>query len=99
MTLRAVVLLPALLAPVTGPAVEPVSGYSFLDEATRAMQDDEFENPGMVAVDRGAELFHEHREAEEYSCSSCHDEDGAGLDVAEIARYPVFNPNLGGMPT
>ena len=99
MTLRPVVLWLSLAVPLTGLAAEPVSGYAFLDEATRAMQDDEFENPGMVAVDRGAELFHEHREAEEYSCSSCHGNDGAGFDVKEIARYPVFNPSLGGLVT
>ncbi len=99
MNLHALATLLLLAVPAVGAAVEPVSGYSFLDEATRAMQDDEFENPGMVAVDRGAELFHEHREAEEHSCSSCHDEDGAGLDAKEIARYPLFNPNLGGLVT
>lgn len=78
---------------------EPVSGYAFIDESTRAMQDDDFENPGMVAVDQGAALFNEHREAEEYSCASCHDADGAGLNVAEIARYPIYNANLGGLVT
>ena len=98
MRLRGAVALCVWLlgAPVSA---EPVSGYAFLDETTRAMQDDEFENPGMVAVDRGSELFHEHREAEEYSCSSCHGEDGVKLDVRAIARYPVFNPNLGGLVT
>ena len=89
----------ALLLLPLGLSAEPLSGYVFLDETTRAMQDDEFENPGMLTVDRGRELFHEHREAEEYSCSSCHDEDGSGLDTKEIARYPVFNPNLGGLVT
>lgn len=78
---------------------EPVSGYAFIDESTRAMQDDDFENPGMMAVDRGSELFHEHREAEEFSCSNCHGEDGAQLDPKRIARYPVFNPDLGGLLT
>jgi len=78
---------------------EPVSGYAFLDDSTRAMQDDEFENPGMISVDQGSELFHEHREAEEYSCSDCHGEDGKDLDTGRIARYPVFDPNLGGLVT
>ena len=94
-------LVGSLMLMVAGVALatEPLSGYAFLDESTRAMQDDDFENPGMVAVDRGAELFHEHRDGEEYSCSSCHDDDGAGLDVAQIARHPVFNANLGGLVT
>jgi sulfur-oxidizing protein SoxA len=96
---RLALLLAVLWWCVAGVHAEPVSGYAFLDESTQAMQDDEFENPGMVAVDRGAELFNEHREAEEYSCSSCHGEDGGELDVKQIARYPVFNPNLGGLVT
>ena len=78
---------------------EPQSGYAFLDPSTQAMQDDDFENPGMVAVDRGAELFHEHRDAEVHSCASCHGEHGAGLDKKAIARYPVFDRNLGGLVT
>ena len=80
-------------------AFEPVSGYDFLDATTQAMQDDDFENPGMVAVERGAELFAEHREFEEFSCSGCHGQDGEGLDVHEIARYPVFDANFGGLVT
>lgn len=88
-----------LSLPVLRVHAGPVSGYAFLDESTQAMQDDEFENPGMVAVDRGSELFHEHREAEEYSCSSCHGEDGIDLSIRQIARYPVFDPNLGGLLT
>ena len=94
-----IVLLLALPWLASSALAEPVSGYAFLDESTRAMQDDDFENPGMVTVDRGAELFNEHREAEEYSCSNCHGEDGEDLDVARIAQYPVFNPNLGGLVT
>ena len=82
---------------VTG--AEPVSGYQFLDESTRAMQDDDFENPGMVAVDLGDELFHELREDEEYRCSDCLSEDAAALESAQTARYPVFDPNLGGLVT
>ena len=89
-----------LMAVQLGPVrAEPLSGYHFLDETTREMQDDEFENPGMTTVDRGAELFHELREAEEYRCADCHGEDGTELDPKVIARYPVFNPNLGGLVT
>lgn len=89
----------AILLPAVALSLEPVSGYALLDESTRAMQDDDFENPGMVAVDRGSELFHELRPDEEYRCSDCHGEDGAELDPEAIARYPVFDPNLGGVVT
>ena len=94
-----VIFFCALFLPVVAGAVEPVSGYQFLDETTRAMQDDDFENPGMVAVDRGSELFHEQREAEEHRCASCHGENGEALQPARIARYPVFDASLGGLVT
>lgn len=95
--IRLLFLLTLFVTPVW--AFEPVSGYEFLNESTRAMQDDDFENPGMVTVDQGAELFNEHRQDEETSCSGCHGEDGAGLDAKKIARYPVFNPGIGGLVT
>ena len=90
-----------LLALAAGPAAAlgPVSGYAFLDESTRAMQDDEFENPGMVTVDEGRALFNEQRPDEPASCASCHDEDGEKLDVRAIARYPVYDEHLGGLTT
>ena len=93
------IIAAALLFLPSSVLAEPLSGYQFLDESTQAMQDDEFENPGMTTVDRGAELFHELREAEEYRCADCHDEDGVGLKPSAIARYPVFDPNLGGLVT
>ncbi len=94
-------LLAALFVVLAVPALnaEPISGYEFLDESTRAMQDDEFENPGMVAVDRGRELFNEQREDEIASCATCHGEDGVDLNTEAIAQYPVFNPNIGGLLT
>ena len=77
----------------------PVSGYEFLSPDIQAMQDDEFENPGMVAVERGAVLFHEIREDEPNACASCHGQNAAGLDVAAVARYPVYDRRLGGLVT
>ncbi|MGB0723564.1 MAG: sulfur oxidation c-type cytochrome SoxA [Gammaproteobacteria bacterium] len=90
-------MLLAVLAPPA--AAEPVSGYDFLTPDTQAMQDDDFENPGMVTVERGEALFHEHRDDEEYACSSCHGEGGEKLDVKEIARFPRHDPALGGFAT
>ena len=80
-------------------ALEPVSGYTFLTPETQAMQDDEFENPGMLAVERGQGLFREHRPDEEYACADCHGNDGEKLDRGKIASYPLFDPNLGGLVT
>jgi len=52
-------------------AVEPLSGYHFLAAETQAMQDDEFENPGMPVVDRGRMLFRQEVEPG-WSCATCH---------------------------
>ncbi|WJW75922.1 sulfur oxidation c-type cytochrome SoxA [Thiohalobacter sp. IOR34] len=70
------------------------SGYDYLKPETRAMQDDEFANPGMPTVDRGRRLFNAEGENGK-SCASCHGEDGEGLDPARIASYPVYDPDSG----
>ena len=93
-----VFLLAAIfITPVS--AFEPISGYEFVSPDTQAMQDDEFENPGYVTVDKGASLFNEHRQDEEYACANCHGSDGEKLDVNSIARYPIYDENLGGLVT
>lgn len=84
---------------VTSYAMEPVSGYELLTEETQAMQDDDFENPGMVTVDQGQHLFRELRPDEETACSGCHGEDGEKLNGKNIARYPVYDSALGGVAT
>ena len=97
--LRAVLMLATTLLAGAAAALEPVSGYTFLTLETQAMQDDEFENPGMVTVDKGAALFREHREHEEYACASCHGDNGEKLDLKKIASYPRYDRNLGGLVT
>ena len=99
--LNIVVIIGILLGVSTVPvfAREPTSGYEFLTEETRAMQDDEFENPGMMTVDEGQRLFQEHRPDEEYACADCHGAHGEKLDTKKIASYPNFDPSLGGLVT
>ena len=77
--------------PCTGAAFEAKSGYEFIKPATRAMQDDDFENPGLLAVEQGMELFNTRQAGAEKSCSDCHGEDGEKFDTAGIARYPVYD--------
>lgn len=72
-------------------AAEPKSGYEWLSEEVREMQDDEFANPGYLTVDRGRELFNE-AGSNGKSCASCHGSDGEGLDTRRIAMFPVFDP-------
>jgi sulfur-oxidizing protein SoxA len=98
-TARLVTVIAAAMWAGMALAFEPVSGYAFLAEETRAMQDDEFENPGMVTVDRGAALFSEHRPYEEYACADCHGADGETLDRVKLASYPVYDETLGGLVT
>ena len=71
-------------------AQPPRSGYEFLTESTREMQDDEFANPGMVAVEQGQQLFNTPGDNGK-TCATCHRENGEKLDPKKIARYPVFN--------
>lgn len=80
-------------------AFEPISGYQFVSPETRALQDDDFENPGYLTVEEGAVLFNEHREDEEYTCADCHGRSGEKLDTDNIARYPIYDKNQGGVIT
>lgn len=73
------------------PAEEVKSGYEYIKPATRAMQDDEFENPGMFAVERGQALFNENQAGAAKACAECHGMDGVELNTRSIARYPVYD--------
>ena len=90
-----------LLAVVAATAMagEAKSGYDYIKPASRAMQDDEFENPGMIAVERGQSLFNNTQDGADRSCADCHGKDGVKLDAKHIARYPVYNEDAGEIVT
>jgi len=90
-----------LLAITTCPllAEEAKSGYQFIKPATRAMQDDDFENPGMLSVEQGLELFNKKQDSASKSCSDCHGADAQKMEPKSIARYPVYDENKGGIVT
>lgn len=71
-------------------AAEPRSGYEYLTESSREMQDDEFANPGMVEVEKGKRLFNRIGNNGK-SCATCHGTEGEKLNTKKIARYPVYN--------
>lgn len=48
------------------------SGWTFRTEETRALQQDDFDNPGMVFVDMGLDLWNATDGTEGKSCASCH---------------------------
>jgi len=80
--MRALAVLLLLAAPAL--AEEPVSGYDFLLPETQALQDDDFANPGLLWVDRGAAIW-----AAE-GCADCHgaaEESMRGVG----AHYPVWS--------
>ncbi len=66
------------------------SGYDFIKPETQAMQDDEVENPGSIAVDEGQVLFNK-TSANGQSCAACHGAQGEKLSAKSLARYPVYD--------
>jgi sulfur-oxidizing protein SoxA len=88
-------LLSVLLAlpAATTLAAEPRSGYDYIKQSTRDMQDDDFENPGLLTVEQGRQLFNKVPEGQGKSCAACHGTDAEELDVTHIARYPVHDGN------
>ena len=72
-------------------AGEVKSGYDYIKPESRAMQDDDFENPGMLAVEKGQVLFNRKPDGAGKSCAECHGEDGANLNTKNIAHYPVYS--------
>lgn len=88
--------LTLLLAGTVWALGEVKSGYDYVKDETRAMQDDDFENPGMLAVEQGRELFNKMPDSGK-SCASCHGEAGEKLDVKSLARYPIYDKEQGGI--
>jgi len=83
----------ALLLLSSANAQPPKSGYDYLLPEMKEMQDDDFGNPGMLAVDAGEILFSSVGKSGE-SCASCHGDGGSKLDTKNIARYPVYSKKL-----
>ena len=73
------------------PLAERRSGYDLMSPQTRAMQDDDTANPGMLWVLDGEALWQRKAGAEGRSCGDCHGEAGASMKGV-AARYPVFDP-------
>ena len=71
-----------------------ISGYWFASPETRAIQDDDFSNPGLLYVDRGALRWSAADGAAGKSCASCHD-DGADTMVGVGVSYPKIDEASG----
>ena len=107
-TIAAVVLGAGLTAALAGTALteekdwgpyqvgETRSGYTFAKEETRAIQDDEFENPAFLWVDYGEELWSTAEGEAGKACADCHD-DAADTMADTGVRYPVYYKPWGKM--
>ena len=89
----------AILAPLATfaadiPAAERRSGSEFIGRETRAMQDDDAANPGMLAVLDGEALWNRGEGPAGKSCASCHGDARQSMNGV-AARYPAFDAGRG----
>jgi sulfur-oxidizing protein SoxA len=69
------------------------SGYSFMAPDTRAIQDDDTANPGMLFALDGEKLWNKKLGTADKSCADCHG-DAADSMKGVAARYPAFDKQL-----
>ena len=72
----------------------PRGGSEFQSADVRALQSDEFANPGMLWVARGEVLWSQPRGAAGASCASCHGEARKSMRGVAVS-YPKHTPALG----
>lgn len=66
------------------------SGYDFMARETRAMQDDDAANPGLLWVADGERLWRTAAGAAGVACAGCHGDARASMKGV-AARYPAFD--------
>src|SRR5580658_9052475 len=76
------------------PLGERRSGYTFMGPETRAMQDDDTTNPGMLGVLDGEALWNRKVGSADKSCADCHGEGKRDMKGV-AARYPAYDKALG----
>ncbi|WGD49999.1 sulfur oxidation c-type cytochrome SoxA [Bradyrhizobium sp. CB1650] len=84
---------PALLAGEI-PQETRRSGYSFMGPETRAMQDDDTANPGMLFVLDGEALWTKKTGRADKACADCHGDARSSMKGV-AARYPAFDKAQG----
>ncbi|MEA2947843.1 MAG: L-cysteine S-thiosulfotransferase [Alphaproteobacteria bacterium] len=72
------------------PPSERKSGYDLMGRETRAMQDDDTANPGMLWVLDGEALWNRKAGTADKSCADCHGDAQASMKGV-AARYPAFD--------
>lgn len=76
------------------PLPERRSSYDFMSRSTRAMQDDDMTNPGMLWALDGETLWHAKAGTAGKACADCHGDAQASMKGV-AARYPAFNAARG----
>jgi L-cysteine S-thiosulfotransferase len=76
------------------PPADRKSGYDFMSRETRAMQDDDAANPGMLGVLEGGTLWTRKAGAAGRACADCHG-DARVTMKGVAARHPAFDPARG----
>ena len=76
------------------PDADRRSGYDFMSRETRAMQDDDTANPGMLWVLEGEGLWKRAIGAAGRACADCHG-DGRASMKGVAARHPAFDAAQG----
>ena len=70
------------------------SGYVYATQQTRAIQDDDFQNPGFLWVDKGKALWNTVEGSGGKSCASCHN--AAETSMKGVgATYPKYDAKSG----
>lgn len=70
------------------------SGYDFASPETRAMQNDDMANPGMLWVSQGESLWGKKAGAADKSCADCHGDARTSMKGV-AAHYPAFDAAFG----
>jgi sulfur-oxidizing protein SoxA len=96
----AVLLLAALIGaagPATAaeiPLLDRKSGYEFMGRESKAMQDDDTVNPGMLWVLDGEAAWNRKEGETNKSCADCHGDARVSMKGV-AARYPAYDPARG----
>jgi sulfur-oxidizing protein SoxA len=92
-TVVTAILLSSLSHGEERPVPEPDlrSGYRFLSQDLRELQDDELANPGLLWVEQGADLWQQPAGASRQACSDCHDATADSMKGV-ATHYPVYDP-------
>lgn len=93
-SVAALLVMAAPLPATEVPQAQRRSGFSFMAPETRAMQDDDTANPGMLWVLDGEKLWNSKAGAASKACADCHSDAPVSMKGV-AARYPAFDKRLG----